>query len=71
VLAPGLAAFSKSPEGKQVPGAATAGFLAPGGKARRHAGLRDVLFRYEGKMPGFTSNMTAVPASAVPSSAWE
>jgi len=40
VLALGLAVFSKSPEGKQVPGAATAGFLAPG-KIWRHGTLTD------------------------------
>jgi hypothetical protein len=38
---------------------------------RDNAWARDVLYRYEGKMPGFTWNMTAVPASVVPSSAWE
>jgi hypothetical protein len=40
VLALGLAVFSKSPDGKQVPGAATAGFLAPG-KTWRHGTLTD------------------------------
>jgi hypothetical protein len=32
---------------------------------------KDVLYRYEGKMPGFTWNLTAVPASLVPPSVWE
>ncbi len=41
VLALGLALFSKGPDGQQVPGQATAGFLAPGGKAWRHATLTD------------------------------
>jgi hypothetical protein len=39
VLALGLAVFSKSPEGKQVPGEATAGFLAPG-STWRHGTLK-------------------------------
>lgn len=41
VLAFGLAVFSKAPDGRQVPGQATAGFLAPGGKAWRHGTLTD------------------------------
>ena len=41
VLALGLAVFSKDAAGKQVPGQATAGFLAPGGKAWRHGTLTD------------------------------
>jgi hypothetical protein len=41
VLALGLAVFSKDAAGKQVPGHATAGFLAPGGKAWRHGTLTD------------------------------
>jgi hypothetical protein len=41
VLALGLALFSKSPDGRQVPGQATAGFLAPGGKTWRHGTLTD------------------------------
>ena len=32
---------------------------------------KEVLYRYEGKMPGFTWNLTAVPAALVPPSAWE
>jgi len=32
---------------------------------------KDVLYRYEGGMPGFTWNLTAVRASLVPPSAWE
>jgi hypothetical protein len=32
---------------------------------------KDVLYRYEGKMPGFTWNLTAVPAAVVPPSVWE
>ena len=39
VLALGLAVFSKDAAGKQVPGQATAGFLAPGGKTWRHGTL--------------------------------
>jgi hypothetical protein len=35
------------------------------------AWTKDVLYRYEGKMPGFTWNMTAVRASAVPRAVWE
>jgi len=35
------------------------------------AWTKDVLYRYEGKMPGFTWNLTAVRASLVPRSAWE
>jgi hypothetical protein len=38
---------------------------------REGAWERDVLYRYEAKMPGFTWNLTAVPASLVPVSAWE
>lgn len=38
---------------------------------RDGAWTKDVLYRYEGKMPGFTWNMTAVRAAAVPSSVWE
>jgi hypothetical protein len=41
VLALGLAVFSKDAAGRQVPGKATAGFLAPGGKAWRHGALTD------------------------------
>jgi hypothetical protein len=41
VLALGLAVFSKGPDGRQIPGQATAGFLAPGGKAWRHGTLTD------------------------------
>jgi len=41
VLALGLAVFSKNAAGKQVPGQATAGFLAPGGKTWRHGTLTD------------------------------
>jgi FG-GAP-like repeat len=41
VLALGLAVFSKGPDGRQVPGQATAGFLAPGGKIWRHGVLTD------------------------------
>jgi hypothetical protein len=41
VLALGLAVFSKDAAGKQVPGHATAGFLAPGGKTWRHGTLTD------------------------------
>jgi hypothetical protein len=41
VLALGLAVFSKDASGKQVPGHATAGFLAPGGKTWRHGTLTD------------------------------
>ena len=41
VLALGLAVFSKDAAGRQVPGQATAGFLAPGGKAWRHGTLAD------------------------------
>ena len=41
VLALGLAVFSKDAAGKQVPGQATAGFLAPGGKTWRHGTLTD------------------------------
>ena len=41
VLALGLAVFSKAPDGRQVPGQATAGFLAPGGKTWRHGTLTD------------------------------
>ena len=41
VLALGLAVFSKDASGKQVPGQATAGFLAPGGKTWRHGTLTD------------------------------
>ncbi len=40
VLAMGLAVFTKGPDGKQVPGEATAGFLAPG-KTWRHGTLKD------------------------------
>lgn len=40
-LAFGLAVFSKSPDGRQVPGAATAGFLAPAEGAWRHGTLAD------------------------------
>jgi hypothetical protein len=32
---------------------------------------KDVLYRYEGGMPGFTWNLTAVRAAFVPPSAWE
>jgi hypothetical protein len=32
---------------------------------------KDVLYRYEGKMPGFTWNLTAVRAALVPPSVWE
>jgi hypothetical protein len=35
------------------------------------AWTREVLYRYEGGMPGFTWNVTAVPAALVPASAWE
>jgi len=38
---------------------------------RDGAWTKDVLYRYEGKMPGFTWNLTAVPASLVPTSVWE
>jgi hypothetical protein len=31
---------------------------------------KEVLYRYEGRMPGFTWNVTAVPAALVPASAW-
>jgi hypothetical protein len=41
VLALGLAVFSKDDAGRQVPGRATAGFLAPGRKAWRHGTLTD------------------------------
>ena len=41
VLALGLAVFSKDAAGRQVPGHATAAFLAPGGKAWRHGTLTD------------------------------
>jgi hypothetical protein len=41
VLALGLAVFSKDAAGRQVPGQATAAFLAPGGKAWRHGTLTD------------------------------
>jgi hypothetical protein len=41
VLALGLAVFSKDAAGRQVPGQATAGFLAPGPKAWRHGKLTD------------------------------
>jgi hypothetical protein len=41
VLALGLAVFSKDAVGHQVPGRATAGFLAPGEKAWRHGTLSD------------------------------
>ncbi len=41
VLAFGLAQFSKAPDGRQVPGAATAGFLAPAGLTWRHGTLAD------------------------------
>jgi hypothetical protein len=41
VLALGLAVFSKTPDGRQVPGAATAGFLAADGKTWRHGTLTD------------------------------
>ena len=41
VLALGLAVFSKDAAGRQVPGQATAGFLAPGGKSWRHGTLTD------------------------------
>ncbi|HYN02018.1 MAG TPA: VCBS repeat-containing protein [Vicinamibacteria bacterium] len=35
------------------------------------AWMKDVLYRYEGGMPGFTWNVTAVRASLVPRSVWE
>jgi hypothetical protein len=38
---------------------------------RDGAWTKDVLYRYEGKMPGFTWNMTAVRAADVPTSVWE
>jgi hypothetical protein len=38
---------------------------------RDGAWKKDVLYRYEGGMPGFTWNLTAVPASLVLRSAWE
>jgi hypothetical protein len=38
---------------------------------RAGAWKKDVLYRYEGGMPGFTWNLTAVRASLVPSSVWE
>ncbi len=41
VLAFGLALFTRGPEGKQVPGPATAGFLAPERGRWRHGTLRD------------------------------
>jgi hypothetical protein len=41
VLALGLAVFSKGPDGGQIPGQATAGFLAPGEKTWRHGTLTD------------------------------
>jgi hypothetical protein len=41
VLALGLAVFSKDAAGRQVPGLATAGFLAPARKAWRHGALTD------------------------------
>jgi hypothetical protein len=40
-------------------------------RLRDGAWEKDVLYRYEGKMPGFTWSLTAVPASLVPPSAWE
>jgi len=40
--------------------------------AWRDGGWRkDVLYRYEGGMPGFTWNLTAVRAALVPRSVWE
>jgi len=41
VLVLGLAVFSKAPDGRSVPGSATAGFLAPRGEAWRHGTLAD------------------------------
>jgi hypothetical protein len=41
VLVLALAVFSKDDAGRQVPGQATAGFLAPGRTAWRHGALRD------------------------------
>jgi hypothetical protein len=38
---------------------------------RDGAWSKDVLYRYDGKMPGFTWNVTAVRASLVPASAWK
>jgi hypothetical protein len=38
---------------------------------REGAWEKEVLHRYEGGMPGFTWNLTAVPAALVPASAWE
>jgi hypothetical protein len=38
---------------------------------RAGAWNKDVLYRYEGGMPGFTWNLTAVRASLVPRSVWE
>ncbi len=38
---------------------------------RRGAWDKKVLYRYPGKMPGFTWNVTAVRAALVPTSAWE
>ena len=38
---------------------------------REGAWKKDVLYRYEAGMPGFTWNLTAVRASLVPRSAWE
>jgi hypothetical protein len=34
-------------------------------------GVSEGLYRYEGKMPGFTWNLTTVRASLVPASAWD
>jgi hypothetical protein len=38
---------------------------------RDGAWTKDVIYRYEGGMPGFTWNLSAVRASLVPRSAWE
>jgi len=39
--------------------------------SREGAWTKEVLYRYEGRMPGFTWNLTTVRASVVPPSAWE
>jgi hypothetical protein len=38
---------------------------------REGAWRKEVLYRYENGMPGFTWNLTAVPAAVVPTSVWE
>ena len=57
-------------------GATSSTWPTTAGEVRRYlwrdgAWDKDVLYRYEGKMPGFTWNVTAVPAAVVPPSAWE